>query len=508
MSGSSLEPRVQLLLTFPAPQDTQHQGQESVRCKTKHLNMAPSHSTTVKLQKVEEQEQRSFEVKVSWLDAEDQSNSSDAKTNDRAFNSGNVKKVFDVRYPSSSNSYYNDAALLMHSTFHAGLVNHVITDKGYIDDGGTDKMLWLATTTFHVPFILALPSLFNLHSVLERNPPTPSGTVIDKFHLPPSVILYRSLDEALADPLVELVFIGTPNDTHYTIVKAALEAGKHVLVDKPVTPTTVEAVELGNLAKAQGKVLYAFQNRRFDQDYLALKKLLDLPETDEMSLGTVIEFESQYKPGLKGSWKDEPRPAAGLLYDLGSHLIDQALSLFGRPTKLTAFISNLRGIGHPDFTVYMHYPAGSALPYPFTAILRAHPLSARSPQIRFLIRGQKGSYTKYGIDVQEDQLKGLSGSTSQSVLASIQNDAVFGVESESAWGVIEHARDANASITKSAWPSKDPGCYADLFRNLADAIRNKGELKVKWEEATAVIEMIELSKKSAKEGKTLDVPHS
>lgn len=154
----------------------------------------------------------------------------------------------------------------------------------------------LSTSTFHVPFILALPDLFTLHSVLERNPKTPSGTICDLFNLSGNqnkVKLYKNLDQVLSDTEIELVVVGTPNDTHYALAKAALEAGKHVLVDKPVTPTVAEAKELGELAKSKGKVLYAFQNRRWDQDYLALKRLLDLPETDPASLGTVVEFESQ-----------------------------------------------------------------------------------------------------------------------------------------------------------------------------------------------------------------------
>ncbi|KAJ3728977.1 hypothetical protein DFJ43DRAFT_1132954 [Lentinula guzmanii] len=382
----------------------------------------------------------------------------------------------------------------------------------------------LATLTFHVPFILALPSLFTLHSVLERNPPSPSGTVCDKFKLSSSEVkLYQSFDEVLSDPEIELVLIGTPNDTHHVLAKAALKAGKHVLVDKPVTPSVQEAKELGQLAKEKRKVLYAFQNRRWDQDYLALKKLLDLPDSDSRSLGTIVEFEShfdRYRLGLKGSWKDDPRPAAGLMFDLGSHLIDQTLCLFGRPTQITAFASNLRGIGHPNvddnFTIHMHYPAGSALPYPFTAILRAHPLSVRSPQIRFILLGQKGSYIKYGIDVQEEQLKSLTSAPSRTVTTPTTTptpeylitspSSGYGLEPESYWGTLEHATDPNGTtFVKSVWPSEESGCYTDLYRNLAATIRENAELKVKWEEATAVIEMIELARKSAREGKTIDV---
>lgn len=167
----------------------------------------------------------------------------------------------------------------------------------------------LAGLTFHVPFILALPEVFSLHSVLERNPLSPGGKVNERFGV--EIKIHRSLDQVLEDSTVELVIICTPNDTHYPFAKAALEAGKHgaiffflwiidaiiqlhpVLVDKPVTATLVQALELGALAQLQGLILYAFQNRRWDSDFLALKRLLALPATSPQSLGSITEFESQ-----------------------------------------------------------------------------------------------------------------------------------------------------------------------------------------------------------------------
>lgn len=168
--------------------------------------------------------------------------------------------------------------------------------------------LGLAGLTFHVPFILSLPEIFTLHSVLERNPRTEGGKVKERFGV--TTKIYRSLDDVLADPEIELVIVGTPNDTHYSFAKAALTAGKHgmvrwnavthpadfdisVLVDKPVTATVEEAKELGSIAEAKNLVLFAFQNRRWDSDFLALKKLLAEPETSPQSLGAITEFESQ-----------------------------------------------------------------------------------------------------------------------------------------------------------------------------------------------------------------------
>jgi len=206
---------------------------------------------------------------------------------------------------------------------------------------------------------------------------------------------------------------------------------------------------------------------------------------------------------MKGTWKDEPLPAAGQTYDLGSHLIDQALILFGRPEKLTAYIQNIRGVGSPEvddhFTIHFHYPAGPKRPHPFTAILRAHILSVRSPQLRYMVRGTQGTYIKYGLDVQEDQLKVIS--TPEAIL-----EVQYGKEPESIWGTLENIEADGITVTKSIWPSIDAGSYIELFKNLAAGIRDNAKLMVEWEEATAVIEMIELAHQSSRSGVTVSVP--
>ncbi|KAJ7904388.1 hypothetical protein B0H14DRAFT_2662613 [Mycena olivaceomarginata] len=323
----------------------------------------------------------------------------------------------------------------------------------------------LAGLTFHVPFVLALPESFTLVAVLERNPQSEGGKLKERFGV--TAKIHNNLAQVLEDSDIELVIVGTPSSTHYDYAKAALEAGKHVLVDKPVTATSAEAKELGELAKAKGLILYAFQTA-----------------------------------GLKNTWKDQPSPGVGHAYDLGTHLMDQALALFGRPEKITAFIQNSRGVGHPEvddsFTIHLHYESGGKLPRPVTVIARAQLLSVRTLQPRYVVLGTKGSYVKYGVDVQEDQLK---------VIASPKDihESNYGVEPESIWGTLEFLEADDLTITKSTWPS-EAGSYADLFRNLAAAIREGAELAIKWEEATAVIEMVELAHKSSKEGKTLVVP--
>ncbi|KAG2158820.1 uncharacterized protein EDB93DRAFT_423937 [Suillus bovinus] len=358
----------------------------------------------------------------------------------------------------------------------------------------------LAGLTFHVPFVLALPELFTLTAVLERNPQSSGGKVQQRFGV--TIKIHRSIEEVVNDREIELVIVGTPNDTHYPFAKVALKAGKHVLVDKPVTKTVEEANELAAIAKAQGLVLYGYQNRRWDSDHLALKRLLSLPASSPLSLGNLLEFEShydRYRAGIRSSWKD----SAGAVYDLGSHLLDQALKLFGRPAQITAFIQNIRGVTKPEvddiFTIYLHYKSGTPFPNQFTVLLRSHILSAKSPQLRYSVRGTKGMFTKYGLDTQEEQLKAMAS------VSSILEPS-YGQEPESIYGIVENIADDGVTITKTTWPSDAPGQYIGLFKNLAGAIRNNEELKVKWAETTQVIEMIELAYKSSAAGRTLEVP--
>ncbi|KAI0637946.1 oxidoreductase [Trametes polyzona] len=370
----------------------------------------------------------------------------------------------------------------------------------------------LGGLTFHVPFVLARPNLFKLHAVMERNPQGPGGKVQARFgeDAAKGVIIHRTLDAVLADPEVELVIVTTPSETHYEIAKKVLQAGKHVLVDKPVTAHYSQAKELAELAKSKNVVLYPFQNRRWDSDFLTLRKLLDLPADHPKSLGTLYEFESRfdrYRAELKGSWKDLPLEANGLTYDLAAHTIDQALVLFGRPAKITAFIENIRGLGSKDvddcFTIYLHYPplkaASGVQPQSLKVILRGHILSVRSPQVRYVVRGTRGTYLKSGVDVQEDQLKVIP---SPAAIAQTDN---YGVEPEDIWGTVENLA-ADGSVVKSVWPSTERGSYINLFENLAAVIREGAEQIVKWEQSAEVIELIELAYQSAKEERTITVP--
>ncbi|KAI0824645.1 oxidoreductase [Trametes gibbosa] len=371
----------------------------------------------------------------------------------------------------------------------------------------------LGGLTFHIPFVLSRPSLFKLHAVMERNPKTPGGKLQARFgeEAAKGVIIHHTVEDVLADPEVELVVITTPSETHYELAKKALQAGKHVLVDKPVTAHFSQAQELGALAKSKNVVLYPFQNRRWDSDFLALRKLLDLPADHPKSLGTLYEFESRfdrYRAELKGTWKDLALEANGLTYDLAAHTIDQAVVLFGRPIKLTAFVENIRGLGSKEvddcFTIFLHYPpvkaASGVQPQSLKVILRGHILSVRAPQVRYVVRGTRGTYLKSGVDVQEDQLKVIPSP------AAIGTTAAYGVEPEEIWGTLENLGPDGSTVVKSVWPSTERGAYVGLYENVAAVIRDGAEQAVKWEQSAEVIELIELAYQSAREERTLAVP--
>ena len=207
------------------------------------------------------------------------------------------------------------------------------------------------------------------------------------------------LATVLADPNIDLVSIATPNATHYAFTRAALEAGKHVLVDKPAAATAAELRELRDLAAARGRQLFVFQNRRWDSDFLTVRRILAAER-----LGTLVNYEARYdrwKPAPNPKpWKEVDGPAAGMLYDLGAHLIDQAIVLFGVPRDVSGETWKQReGSRINDaFDLRLRYPG------PLRVRLSCS-LLVCEPTPRYTLHGRAGSFVKYGIDVQEDQLR-------------------------------------------------------------------------------------------------------
>jgi scyllo-inositol 2-dehydrogenase (NADP+) len=187
----------------------------------------------------------------------------------------------------------------------------------------------LGGRVFHAPFVSAVPGL-RLVSIMQRN-----GDEAAKAY--PSTKIERSLEAVLADKSIEIVVVSTPNETHFVLARRALEAGKHVVIDKPFAATSAETLELGQLAKAKGLLVIPFHNRRWDGDFITVKKLLK-----EGAVGRLVTFEShfdRFRPvPREGTWKEAENPANGMLFDLGPHLVDQVLSLFGAPNAMTASV--------------------------------------------------------------------------------------------------------------------------------------------------------------------------
>src|SRR6185437_3945000 len=206
----------------------------------------------------------------------------------------------------------------------------------------------LAGQVFHAPFVNAVPGL-KLEAIVQRR-----GDQAAKAW--PEARILRSVEEALADPAIQLVVVGTPNETHFALAKQALEAGKHVVIDKPFAATSAQAQELMDLASAKGLVLAPYHNRRWDGDFLTVRRLLD-----RKAVGRLVTFEShfdRFRPlPREATWKESANPANGMLFDLGPHLLDQVLALFGAPQAITASVRKDRdSTGIEDaFDITLHY---------------------------------------------------------------------------------------------------------------------------------------------------------
>lgn len=338
----------------------------------------------------------------------------------------------------------------------------------------------MAGRLFHAPFITNVPGL-QLKKIRANRP---ESINLAQQRYPEAEIV--ATDQAVFDdPAVDLVVIATANPTHYSLAKAALLAGKHVLVDKPFTITTAEADELIALAKEKQKLLTVYHNRRWDSDFKTVKKIIS-----NKLLGDLVEYEAhfdRFRNEIKpDTWKEENLPGAGILYDLGAHLIDQALVLFGEPQEVSGDIRTQRqGSQIPDyFEVVLHYKN-------LKVILKAGML-VRETGPHFILHGSKGSLVKYGMDVQEAALKAGSFPT-----AGTTN---WGVEPENLWGILNTEIDGMNFRGKI---TSDPGDYSGLYLNVYNAILGREELEVKPEQARNTIKVIELAMQSSQEKRTI-----
>jgi scyllo-inositol 2-dehydrogenase (NADP+) len=322
---------------------------------------------------------------------------------------------------------------------------------------------------FHAPFININPG-FNFYAVWERS----KNIAQEKY---PGVKTYRSLEDMLADDSVELVIVNTPNYTHYEYAKKALGAGKHVVVEKPFTITTDEGNELIALAENQNKKIAVYQNRRYDSDYKTIKKVVDgnwLGELVEVEMH-FDRFKEELSPKLH---KETPGPGSGSLYDLGAHLIDQALQLFGMPEKIFADIRPIRPISKVDdyFELLFYYKKMRVRLKSSYVVREALP--------GYVFHGLKGSFIKPKTDVQETMLQA----------GIIPDKRDWGTEPESEMGLLHTEKDGE--IIREHIRSEQ-GNYGEYYEGIYGAIRNNKPLPVTAEEGVNIIKIIEAAYKSS-----------
>lgn len=351
----------------------------------------------------------------------------------------------------------------------------------------------LGGRVFHAPFVSAVPGL-RLVTILQRK-----GDEAAKAY--PAVKVSRSLDEVLGDKAIELVVVSTPNETHYALAKQVLEAGKHVVIDKPFSTTSDEALELGRIAKAKGVHVVPFHNRRWDGDFLTVKRLLA-----EQAVGRLVTYEShfdRFRPvPRENTWKEAANPANGMLFDLGPHLVDQALVLFGAPAAITASVRSDRDQTEIEdaFDITLHYPEYSGIPGKgLLAHCRTSYLACDNAP-RFLLHGTKGSFKKHGLDPQEPA---LVGGAKVPVLGSPE---VWLQEKEAAWGKLTVAPvPADPAMLVERQVKTEPGDYRGFYANVRDAILGAAALAVTPTDGYRVIRLLELARESSAAACTLKV---
>ena len=319
---------------------------------------------------------------------------------------------------------------------------------------------------FHAPF-LTQPAGFDLQAVVERTQPRMAAAY-------PRVRSYTSVAALLADPALELVVVNTPSATHVELARQALRAGKHVLLEKPVAITAAEVRALFALARQQGRHLLAYQNRRWDTDFGSVRRVVQSGQ-----LGRLIEVHfrfDRYKPALNAKrFKEEAgAPGAGLLYDLGPHLLDQAISLFGRPEGVVKTLGSYRAHSQVEdyFHLHLRYPAG-------LQVFLTSSLLVAGPGPAFVLHGTQGSYCQPRTDPQEAQL----------VAGMPPTDPAYGRELPGQAGQLTLA--APDGPPRAAAPVvAAPSSYAGLFEAVYHTIRHGQPYPIAEDELAWQVEIL------------------
>lgn len=330
---------------------------------------------------------------------------------------------------------------------------------------------------FHAPFIEVHPA-FNLYGVWERT----KNNAQAKY---PNIKTFRTLEEMLADQNIELVVVNTPSVTHYDFAKQAINSGKNVVVEKPFTATVEQAEELIQLAKEKNVALSVYHNRRYDSDFKTVKKILD-----EGWLGNIVEAEihyDRYDPGLSYKLhKEIPTAAVGSIYDLGSHLIDQALVLFGMPNAVFADLDTYR----PNSKVGDYFDI--KLFYSTHRVILKSSYYVREALPGNIMNGTKGTFIKSKADIQEAELQA----------GKIPGSKDWGAEPDKEKGLLHTEKDGK--IIREQVPTLN-GDYMEYYEGIYQALRNNGLVPVTGTEGMEVIRVIEAALKSNRKKKVIDL---
>jgi scyllo-inositol 2-dehydrogenase (NADP+) len=331
----------------------------------------------------------------------------------------------------------------------------------------------LAGSAFHAPLIGSVPQLRLSKVVTSRRDQVAKDL--------PGVAAVPNIKEVLDDPFIDLLVIASPSAHHFEHATAALLAGKHVVVDKPFATTAREADELIALAESQGLILSVFQNRRWDGDYLTARHCIE-----QGWVGKVFHYEvhfDRFRPQIKAGWREEPKPGCGILYDLGAHLIDQSLQLFGMPRAVTAdIIAQRAGAKVED---YFHLVLDYA---PLRVILHAATLVPH-PGPRLTVHGDGGSFLKSGLDGQEDALKqGLR-----------PGDQQWGADQREYYGDLTPAGGTTRKVETLR------GGYEKYYELLAACLLTGTPPPVDARDSRNGLVVIEAAQRSAAERRTVDI---
>ena len=320
---------------------------------------------------------------------------------------------------------------------------------------------------FQAPFLHA-DKRFQIKKVYERTTEKAKKEY-------PYVEIVRTYQELLTED-IDLIIISTPNMLHAQMAKEAMHAGKNVIVEKPVATTSMEAEELCLLAKEKGVLFSVYQNRRLDGDFLTLKNLID-----SNSLGEVLDYEVHYDRYVRGKsskeWKENGGPGIGILYDLGVHIIDQAVYLFGLPNEIYADFRKQRDetVGYDNFEVILYYKDKKAI------ISASEVVAGSGPH--YMVHGRDGSYLKYGMDVQENAL----------IAGERPGKDGWGEESAECYGTLYRNVSNRIEETKIKTIA---GNYGKYYDNIYDALTSGAELLVKPDETVMILKIIEAAARS------------